>query len=1118
MKLLRLFLAAVLLIFAAADVDARPRGIRAIDTSGFNGGLSETNFGGVEFMFLNIIKSAQNWSTITGANYPDPDATTGFNFDANGYPRQIVSGGVTALHVLPTDAERSWADFSVGVGAYTHRWDGGGTLTLTGYTLVSGSLTSAPGSTGNIITLRPTTNRPSIGISAVTSSTDYPHNFYLHYTADQADVTAGKVTSAQLRLRNSQAKIGMFRFLNYQAGYSGGGNQTMLTTWTSRKPVAHWTYGAEEIRTAQYAGVTTSAVADHYVLATFNDPTYGTAPAVDKQTIQFKYNSSQVGTRSYLDFNGREDLICNPYGSPADPTSSIANTGVPAINQYTTAIYDALLQCWLNFSSGNASPATRYLDNGVPPEVQLQMAIELGVHPWFLTPSFAADSGTGVGALTDFSSNQIDMVRAGAPAWMKPVFEPPNEWWNNAGAWYVTPWSYARQLVRYGGARPGQTAPAPFLVTSMTYAIPLSITGTGAGTGGKVRLTVSSTANLTTGEIRTVALAGGTTEANGVWPITVVDGTHVDLDGSTFVNAWTSGGTLSGQATMTASGTLPPLGAQITALNNQPSGLNGFDAANGYVTSVGAGTFTFDKTPTNVSTWAGNSGTATITLVGSTVAVPYTTADRNAIVLSTTGTLPAPLVAGTVYYVRTGGAGATPFEIALTPGGAAIDFSAGSQSGVHTAVQVLAFTPAPTDNHNAYGTSAANLGQLLASKYGLDPKTQTAYKMVIGVQGGIANYYPSNVAGSDPRATSKYSVINTASAANMAKLTATHVSPANYYSMSARASGAQETALSNRWNGTLFTAGIVNGTMTIASFQNAGTANMAAGQVVFGFGLPAPFGASQVTIVSGPAGCTTTCTGTGVYILSDNTINVATGTQLYSGADYTAVQEYIDSANGAQITATIDNGSGGSGNQMVVSAISPTGALSSGTIYLTSQLNGVPVTAATTINSQSSGTTGSTGTYIISRNHLVTTPTAFTANGPFSLQQVNTNLSNWKTWAKAFDITNMVFYEGGYSDDYTDTAGGTSTSSTTFAKVNLLRFAAKWALSSTAWPAGIAGTLAQNYAYVDAMTDGTFTATFPSSYYFDGRYPSNNAWSVWEDIYFPLTPPQVQAITTYNTN
>lgn len=1085
---------AAVIVLSAAPVDARPRGSTVAGS--FNGGKSQVQFAGTEGNFLNIMKTAQNWSHVTGGAQPSPDPVTGFNFDSNIYPRNIPvgTGGVQALMQIPTDAERSWSDVVPGVtGAYTHKWDGCGTIVITGFTLVSGSLTSGAGSVGNTITLRPTINRPSIGVSAVCSSTDYPRNFYLYYTADQADVTAGKLLSAKARERLTAMRVGALRYL---AWLGGDGNQSMIARWQDRKTVNAVSYGMTEPRTSLYAGQTTEpGVKDHYVI-TFNDPVYGPAPAVDKQMVLLQWNSSQVGNRSYLTFNGREDLICTPRAAPADPAGGALHTGVPGANLYTVLSYDALLQCWLNFGADNANA---YIDNGVPAEVQLAAAIEIGAQPHFVTPTYASDAGTSTGQLTDYMSGLIDMVRAAAPAWMNPAYETPNEWWNTAAAFYLYPWSSVRQQIRNGGAVPGATAAAPFQVTSITYTSPLTVTGAGAGSGGKVRLTVASTASLTTGQIRTVSSVGGTVEANGVWKVTVIDATNVDLDGSTFVNAWTSGGTISGRTVMQASGSLPPLGASLIGLNNQPTVLNGFNTATGSVVAVGASSFDFDATPT-AGTWSGNSSAATLTLAGSTVSVTYTTADRNAIVLSTTGSLPAPLVAGTVYYVRTGGAGGTPFQIAATPGGAAIDFSAGSQSGTHTGVQVIALNPAPNDIMNGFGTVASNLGKLLQTKYSVaDPKNQTKYRMVVGVKGGSATY-ASGTVGSDPRVTSKYLVVNTGAPTDMAKFYATHVSPANYFAPSAYGSGAQETALANRWNGTLFTAGIVNGVMTVASFQNSGTTNMANGQVVFGYGMPALGSAGQVTIVSGPG------SGVGVYTLSDNTINVATGTSLYSGADYTAVQEWIDSANAAEITATISNGSGGSGNQMVVTAISPVGPGKNSTIYLNGYLRGSPITAETTISNLGTGG-GGIGTYTISRNLLVTTPTTFLAGGSFDLQQINTNLSNWKTWAQGFGINNMVNYEGGYSPDYS--GGGTS-------KTDLLKYAGKLVPSSTGWATGTKQMLLQNYANVDALTGGGFTATFPSSFNLEGRYPSGNVWSVYENYFFTAPLPQVQAITTYN--
>lgn len=74
----------------------------------------------------------------------------------------------------------------------------------------------------------------------------------------------------------------------------------------------------------------------------------------------------------------------------------------------------------------------------------------------------------------------------------------------------------------------------------------LDITGAANNGSGLIRLTVASTATLTTGDVKTVSSVGGTTEANGTWTITVISGTTLDLQGSTFTNAYTSGGIIGG--------------------------------------------------------------------------------------------------------------------------------------------------------------------------------------------------------------------------------------------------------------------------------------------------------------------------------------------------------------------------------------------------------------------------------------------------------------------------------------------------------------------------------------------------------------------------------------------
>lgn len=74
----------------------------------------------------------------------------------------------------------------------------------------------------------------------------------------------------------------------------------------------------------------------------------------------------------------------------------------------------------------------------------------------------------------------------------------------------------------------------------------LTITGAANNGSGLIRLLVASTATFATGQVKTVSDVVGTTEANGTWTITVVDATHIDLQGSTFVSAYSSGGTIGG--------------------------------------------------------------------------------------------------------------------------------------------------------------------------------------------------------------------------------------------------------------------------------------------------------------------------------------------------------------------------------------------------------------------------------------------------------------------------------------------------------------------------------------------------------------------------------------------
>jgi hypothetical protein len=74
-------------------------------------------------------------------------------------------------------------------------------------------------------------------------------------------------------------------------------------------------------------------------------------------------------------------------------------------------------------------------------------------------------------------------------------------------------------------------------------ALAMTVTGAAANGSGAIRLAVNSTITVATNDTVLVSGVTGTTEANGTWPITLVDATHIDLQGSHFVNAYVSGGT-----------------------------------------------------------------------------------------------------------------------------------------------------------------------------------------------------------------------------------------------------------------------------------------------------------------------------------------------------------------------------------------------------------------------------------------------------------------------------------------------------------------------------------------------------------------------------------------------
>ncbi len=72
----------------------------------------------------------------------------------------------------------------------------------------------------------------------------------------------------------------------------------------------------------------------------------------------------------------------------------------------------------------------------------------------------------------------------------------------------------------------------------------ITISGAADNGSGLIRLTVNDSTDASTSNTGTVSEVSGTTEANGLWALTVIDATTIDLVGSTFTNTYTNGGVL----------------------------------------------------------------------------------------------------------------------------------------------------------------------------------------------------------------------------------------------------------------------------------------------------------------------------------------------------------------------------------------------------------------------------------------------------------------------------------------------------------------------------------------------------------------------------------------------
>lgn len=432
-------------------------------------------------------------------------------------------------------------------------------------------------------------------------------------------------------------------------------------------------------------------------------------------------------------------------------------------------------------------------------------------------------------------------------------------------------------------------------------------------------------------------------------------------------------------------------------------------------------------------------------------------------------------------------------------------FAASNIGSAHAVV--YAGTAGWTQNsgyHQAYGKAVSVLGQAANAAYSAPAWPFTGkYQFVAGVQTG--NFIDSSGGSSNASRLSASDYVGqstsppTGYVKSAAYNWATHVAAAQYWSPGYRGTFVA-TALAAANAGGTITGSISGTTLTV------GSVNVVTSPV-FGIGSK---------LIQGPGVTTATVlSGTNPYTLDTNlgTIGSTDIGYVASGYDTNAVKTYLDSS----LTSASFTGST-SGTTLTASSV--TGFITNGMGSGGDLVFGTSVAANTQILAQLTGTggaacpdvtcTGQAGTYQISQSQALGSR-AMTTSSVFSQTAVNMEFINVFAFAQGngtpggWNGTNqlkMNGYEGGFSPDYTTVGVSLNDQLNVGAKLNT---------STPLMVTGMKGWNANNLANFKAAG-----GEFPSMFQTTGLSPSNNVWSVLEDIYQPAPTPMWDAYKDYN--
>lgn len=453
---------------------------------GFNGGKTQINLNFAsssqtpgEFPFINVLKTMPTPGSVNALGPVPPTMLT-----SNGYPGNggggsdsttifdyATYGGLSTTIIIPSYSEKP--------GTWNLKWvsgDSNAKFSVNG-------VTYGPGASQTVTGISIPQTNINFSITGGTLITDVA----LYHSNDATDYGNGKWFTSDFVNKLKALNPGVIRFLNWEG--QGGCEFSNVAYWADRKPTTFLYWAGMEPRASMYAGTTSGTGQTYtasappgwgglvdkapVIIKADHDTFIGTG-SISSNVLTIAtvtrgvlnngdllaysaYNSASPpvvgslisgggGAGSTFNISGASDLsTTNIYaiaqlnigGTGAKSVvfeDNIVNTGTgfrsrsdAGIGHYAFLRYDADLGNWIKMGlvSGSAGVFDVFLDNGVPYEVQLELANEVGAHPWFVAPVFACDP------VTDWYSGIATYMAANQPSWMIPRYEiTPNEQFN----------------------------------------------------------------------------------------------------------------------------------------------------------------------------------------------------------------------------------------------------------------------------------------------------------------------------------------------------------------------------------------------------------------------------------------------------------------------------------------------------------------------------------------------------------------------------------------------------------------------------------------------------------------------------------------------------------------